>query len=199
MIVTRAPSSNMTASSLHEIDVVYEIFQKAASTNGIASNLWACSSHRFPVVLNVDTTTRNISRGCGAEATTIPTIPVRSVPSPEQSSIGWEVVRPVSSPRPVMRLRLLAAPPQQLLLGLLRHTQIKPTSRIPHPFPVHSTSRRRASIPGSCKTCRALTGSKRRPLPQADSTTPLPNSRKRWWTRSSASSSRQRLARRKKP
>ncbi|KAF8546280.1 hypothetical protein OG21DRAFT_1427450 [Imleria badia] len=43
MIVTRAPSSNMAASSLHEIDVVYEIFKKAAPTTRIASNLMACS------------------------------------------------------------------------------------------------------------------------------------------------------------
>ncbi|KAG6380611.1 hypothetical protein JVT61DRAFT_4977 [Boletus reticuloceps] len=39
MIVTRAPSSNMAASSLHEIDVVYEVFKKAAPTTKNASNL----------------------------------------------------------------------------------------------------------------------------------------------------------------
>ncbi|KAH0837784.1 hypothetical protein J3R83DRAFT_5964 [Lanmaoa asiatica] len=39
MIVTRAPSSNMAASSLHEIDVVYEVFKKAAPSTRIASVL----------------------------------------------------------------------------------------------------------------------------------------------------------------
>ncbi|KAF8131480.1 hypothetical protein EV363DRAFT_1165082, partial [Boletus edulis] len=47
MIVTRAPSSNMAASSLHEIDVVYEVFKKAAPTTKNACNLLACSSHCF--------------------------------------------------------------------------------------------------------------------------------------------------------
>ncbi|KAG8219250.1 hypothetical protein J3R82DRAFT_89 [Butyriboletus roseoflavus] len=39
MIVTRAPDSNMAASSLHEVAVVYEVFKKAAPTTRIASVL----------------------------------------------------------------------------------------------------------------------------------------------------------------
>ncbi|KAI9566398.1 hypothetical protein HD554DRAFT_2025751, partial [Boletus coccyginus] len=39
MIVTRAPDSNMAASSLHEIDVVYEVFKKAVPTTRVASAL----------------------------------------------------------------------------------------------------------------------------------------------------------------
>jgi len=48
MIVTRAPDSNMAASSLHEIDVVYEVFKKAAPTTRIASVLEVRSFHPFP-------------------------------------------------------------------------------------------------------------------------------------------------------
>ncbi|KAG9308956.1 hypothetical protein JVU11DRAFT_11258 [Chiua virens] len=39
MIVTRAPSSNMAASSLHEIDVVYEVFKEAAPNTRIATTI----------------------------------------------------------------------------------------------------------------------------------------------------------------
>jgi hypothetical protein len=48
MIVNRAPQSNIAPSSLHELDVVYEVFQKSASTSkpaavllvGILSNVF---------------------------------------------------------------------------------------------------------------------------------------------------------------
>ncbi|KIJ13816.1 hypothetical protein PAXINDRAFT_170130 [Paxillus involutus ATCC 200175] len=39
MIVTRAPTSSMAVSSLHELDVVYDVFQKAAPTTKIATVL----------------------------------------------------------------------------------------------------------------------------------------------------------------
>ncbi|KIK94386.1 hypothetical protein PAXRUDRAFT_783296 [Paxillus rubicundulus Ve08.2h10] len=39
MIATRAPTSNMAVSSLHELDVVYDVFQKAAPTTKIATVL----------------------------------------------------------------------------------------------------------------------------------------------------------------
>ncbi|KAF9225168.1 hypothetical protein BS17DRAFT_879292 [Gyrodon lividus] len=39
MIVTRAPTSSMAVSSLHELDVVYDIFQKAVPTTKIATVL----------------------------------------------------------------------------------------------------------------------------------------------------------------
>ena len=86
MIVTRAPNSNMAASSLHEVAVVYEAFKKAAPTTRIASVLLVRSSRLFFLwILKANTTPRNMSRRYGTKAMRICTIPARSVSCPEQS------------------------------------------------------------------------------------------------------------------
>ena len=66
MLVNRAPHSNIAASSLHELDVVYEVFQKSASTSKPAAVLLVSISPnilRRPFTLRPGLSNQGLEKG----------------------------------------------------------------------------------------------------------------------------------------